>query len=135
MLRKILLVVIATLSSYSLTALSGYILYVTLSGRSEAHLSLLVRFVLNPLIAILVGFVVGTLSKNYPALTAVVGLAPWAVIVHGAGHPDTISGLTSWLLPVIVYGILASVAAIVGWRFRQRGRIGRGVARAGVTAL
>ena len=48
MLRRVLLVVLATVVSYVLTACSGYILYTISEGRSEAHLSLMVRFLFNP---------------------------------------------------------------------------------------
>ena len=48
MLRRVLLVVMATVVSYVLTACSGYILYTISDGRSEAHLSLMVRFLFNP---------------------------------------------------------------------------------------
>lgn len=62
MLRKILLVVMATVVSYSLTAFSGYFLYTLSQGRSEARLSVLVRFIFNPGIALAVGVLVGLLS-------------------------------------------------------------------------
>src|SRR6266404_6165758 len=49
-------------------------------GRSEAHLSLMVRFLFNPLIALAVGALVGLLSSDHPALTSVIGLTPWALM-------------------------------------------------------
>ena len=67
MLRRVLLVVMATVVSYVLTACSGYILYIISDGRSEAHLSLMVRFLFNPLIALIVGVLVGLLSSDHPA--------------------------------------------------------------------
>ena len=53
MLRKVLLVLMAVVLSYGLTAFSGYILYTSSEGRSEAHLSIVVRFIASPLIAVL----------------------------------------------------------------------------------
>jgi uncharacterized membrane protein len=55
MLRRILLVVMAMVASYSLTGISGYMIYTLSQCRSEAQLSLLIRFIFNPLIALVVG--------------------------------------------------------------------------------
>jgi hypothetical protein len=74
MLRRVLLVVMATVVSYVLTACGGYILNTISEGRSEGHLALMVRLLFNPLIALAVGVLVGLLSSDRPALTSVVGL-------------------------------------------------------------
>jgi hypothetical protein len=47
MLRKSLLVIVAIVLSYGLTALAAYILYAYSDRLSERHMSLLVQFVIN----------------------------------------------------------------------------------------
>jgi hypothetical protein len=95
MLRRILLVVMAAVTSFALTACSGYILYTISEGRSEGHLSLMIRFIFNPAIAVLVGVVVGLLSRDHPVLTTIVGLAPWVLMSRAGGallrrvHPES----------------------------------------------
>ena len=115
MLRRVLLVVMATVASYVLTACSGYILYTMSEGRSEAHLSLMVRFLFNPLIALAVGVLVGLLSNDHPALTSVVGLTPWALMLRGPGRGGSVSGLRAWLGGMLVYFALGAVAAAFAW--------------------
>jgi hypothetical protein len=74
MLRKILLVIVAIVFSLALTIFSGYILYKISDRNSEMQLSLMIRFIFNPIIAMLAGVLVGALSKDHPALTSIVGL-------------------------------------------------------------
>ncbi len=127
MLRKVVLVVMAVVTSFAFTALSGYILYTISKGRSEGHLSLLILFIFNPAIAVLVGVLVGLLSKVHPALTSTVGLVPWVLmLLHGSG-----SGLTllAWIGRILVYLVLAAGSAELIWRFRH-GREGGKRARA-----
>jgi len=120
MLRRVLLVVLATVVSYVLTACSGYILYTISEGRSEAHLSLMVRFLFNPLIALAVGVLVGLLSSDHPALTSVVGLTPWALMLRGPGRGGSVSGLRAWLGGMLVYFALGAVAAAFAWQLRHK---------------
>jgi len=134
MLRKILLVIIATVVSYALTAFSGYVLYTLSTGRSEAQLSILVRFVFNPAIALLVGCLVGILSKDHPAWTSAVGLTAWALLVHGSHSSEAIFGLIAWAAPVAVYIVLGAVAGFFAWRLRQRAETSRPGVRAGFRA-
>ncbi len=125
MLRRILLVVMAAIASFALTAWSGYILYTISAGRSEAHLSLMVRFIFNPLIAIVVGVLVGLLSKDHPALTSIVGLAPWVLMLHDSGR-GPVWGKLAWVGPMITYLALGAVAAGLTWRFRQTHAVAKG---------
>jgi hypothetical protein len=119
MLRRVLLVVMAAVVSHVLSACSGYILY-TVSGRSEAHLALMLRFLFNPLIALAVGVLVGLLSSDHPALTSVVGLTPWALMFRGPGRGRSVAGLVAWLGGMLVYFALGAVAAAFAWRFRHK---------------
>lgn len=109
MLRRVLLVVMATVVSFALTAGSGYIIYALSEGRSEAHLSLLVRFVFNPLIALVVGILVGFLSKDHPSVTSIVGILPWATVLQRSMS----------IAPIFVYVALGAIASAFAWRFRS----------------
>lgn len=117
MLRKILLVSMAVVLSYGLTAFSGYILYMSSEGRSEAHLSIVVRFIASPLIAVLVGSLVGLLSTNRPILTLIIGLAPWTIMHLSSNKPDHILGWLSWSAPILVYIPLGATASAFAWRY------------------
>ncbi len=81
MLRKVLLVLMAVVISYGMTAFAGYILYASSVRVSEAHLSIVIRFIASPLIAVLIGSVVGFLSKDRPVPTIIIGLAPWTIML------------------------------------------------------
>jgi hypothetical protein len=105
----------------TLTVIAGYVLYTYSSGRSDAQLSVVVRFLFNPTIALTVGFLIGLLSVDHPALTSVIGIGPWAFLVHGPGSSKTISGLVGWLVPVVVYTVLSASAAVLGWKLRGKG--------------
>lgn len=123
MLRKVLLVVMAVVTSFAFTALSGYILYTISEGRSEGHLSLLIRFIFNPAIAVLVGVLVGLLSKDHPALTSIIGLVPWVLmLLHGSGGGAT---LLAWIGRILVYLALAAGSAALVWRFRHGREAGK----------
>ena len=120
MLRRVLLVAMAIVVSYALTACSGYFLYTISEGRSEAHLSLMVRFIFNPLISLAVGVLVGILSRDHPALTSVVGLAPWVLMVHGSGRGGQLSGTLVWIGGTLAYFALGAFAAGLAWRLRRK---------------
>ena len=112
MLRKALLVITAIVTSYVLTAFAGYMLYVSSEGRSEASLSIVVRFVIDPVIAILIGALIGRFSKNHPVPVAILGLVPWTVMLLGTpSKPNGASGWAGWLFPILAYLVLASAAA------------------------
>ena len=125
MLRRILLVVMAIVASYSLMGISGYLIYTLSQGRSEAQLSLLVRFVFNPVIALVVGALVGFLSKDHPVLVSIVGLAPWAVMVHGSSSGGAILGWLMWVGPILIYLALGATASVLAWRVRNRHQVAR----------
>lgn len=125
MLRRILLVVMAAVTSFALTACTGYILYTISEGWSEGHLSLMIRFVFNPIIAALVGVLVGLLSKDHPALTSIVGLVPWALMLHGLKSAGTLKGNLVWMGAVSVCFVFAASSAILAWRFRHRREDGK----------
>lgn len=121
MLRNGLLVLMAVILSYGLTAVSGYILDISSEGRSEAYLSIVVRFIASPLIAILIGSLVGLLSTNRPISTLIIGLAPWTImLLSGPNKPNHISGWLCWLAPILFYIPLGATCAAFAWRYRSK---------------
>jgi hypothetical protein len=124
MLRKVLLVLMAVVLSYGLTVLAGYLLYISSERLSEAHLSMVVRFMVNPLIFVLIGSLVGFLSKDRPIPTSIIGLAPWTILLLSSPNkPVSISGWLSWLAPILVYAPLGATAAVFAWRYRHKSGI------------
>ena len=115
MLRRILLVVMATVVSYGLTAGGGYVMYTMSSTQSQMHLSLIVRYIVNPLIVFIVGGLVGFLSEDHPSLTAIVGLVPWAAMFYGSMR----------IGPVLGYMVLGAVVSAAAWRVRNRHEAGK----------
>jgi hypothetical protein len=121
MLQKVLLVLSAVVISYGLTAFAGYIVYASSEGRSEAHLSILIRFIASPLIAVLIGGLVGSLSKDRPIPTLIIGLLPWTImLLSSPNKPVSVSGWLSWLAPILVYLPLGATAATFAWRYRHK---------------
>jgi hypothetical protein len=119
MLRKVLLVVLAVPVSFGLTVLSSYLVYANSAGTSEAKLSLVVRFAISPIIAALIGTLVGFLSKDHPTLITVLSLLPWTVFLASPQEPTSLSAWAGWLSPVVIYLLLAAAAARVAWRYRS----------------
>jgi len=135
MFRKTLLVITATILSYALTVIGGYVIVYTMTpARTDAQLSVFVRFVLNPVIALLVGGVVGILSKDHPAWTSAIGLVAWALLVHGSRGSGGIPGVVTWTVPVVTYIAIGAEAASLAWRLRRRASGDRPGIRAGVAA-
>jgi hypothetical protein len=129
MLRKVLLVVLATVVSHLLAALSGYVLYQLSTGLSEANLGVMARYTAGPLIAILTGSLVGFLSKDHPVPTSMVGLAPlWVLNLFSPNKPTWAS-----LVSGFTYIALGGIAALFAFRLRRRlefvkrSDVGRGV--------
>jgi hypothetical protein len=120
MLRRILLVVMAVALSYGLAALAGYILYSVSEGRSESHLSVIVRFIVSPVVAIVIGGLVGFLSKDHPVPTSIVGLAPWAIMLLSPNKPVSPLSWVVWLVPLLVYLPLGGAISAFAWRLHQR---------------
>jgi predicted neutral ceramidase superfamily lipid hydrolase len=121
MLRKSLLLVMAVFVSYGLTVLAGYLLYSNSKGRSEAHLSMFIQFLISPIIAVLIGTLVGLLSKDHPVAISTLGLVPWTIMLLSSPHkPASAWGWASWLCPLVVYLPLGAAAASVAWRYHRK---------------
>lgn len=116
MLRKVFLVVLATVVSHLLAALSGYVLYTLSMGLSEATLGVIARYTVGPLITILTGSLVGFLSKDHPVPTTMVGLSPlWLLNLFSQNKPTWAS-----LAPGFTYIALGGIAALLAFRLRRR---------------
>jgi hypothetical protein len=121
MLRKLLLVLMTVIVSFALTAFAGYILYASSGEQSEARLSTIVILLISPLIALLIGGLVGFLSEDHPIPTLIIGLAPWTLLLlSGPNKPASISGWLGWLLPVLVYIPVGAATAEYAWRIRHK---------------
>jgi hypothetical protein len=120
MVRKALLIILAVAVSFGLTALAGYLVYTNSAGTSERNLSLVIRFAISPIVAVLIGTVVGFLSKDRPVVITVLGLLPWTVMfLANPQKPPTWSAWAVWLFPLVVYLPLAATAAWLLWRYRS----------------
>ena len=81
MVRNFLSIALGILLSFLLLPAGGYFVYhlEQSTGWPEPRLGSLVRFVMNPLIAIVVGSVVGAVAKSRAAVLAALSLLPWAL--------------------------------------------------------
>ncbi len=121
MVRSALLIISAVVVSFGLTALAGYLVYNNSAGTSEKNLSLVIRFAISPIIAVLIGTVVGFLSKDRPVLITILGLMPWTIMFLASPHrPPTLSAWAVWLSPLVLYLPLAATAAWLLWQHRCR---------------
>jgi YD repeat-containing protein len=59
------------------------------------------------------------LSKDHPALTSIVGFAPWALALHGPAGRGPLWGTLSWVGPTLAYVALAACFAALAWRLRH----------------
>ena len=121
MLRKTLLVILAVAVSFGLTAFAGYVVYSNSADTAETNLSLVVRFAINPIIAVLIGALVGRLSKDHPALVAVLGLAPWTMMLLASPHkPTSLSAWAGWFSPLVICLPLSAAVARWTWRYSHQ---------------
>jgi hypothetical protein len=104
--------------SFGLTTLGGYLLYNMSGHTNEYQLSWFSNHLFTPCIAAVTGCLVGTLSKDHPVLTAVVGLLPWTLSLNLYTGRVTPSALST----MVELEFLTGVAAAVGWRFLQSNR-------------
>jgi hypothetical protein len=125
MLRKIFIVMLGVVIVYLATAGGGYLLYSMerSAAWSEPQLGKLVRYVLNPMISILVGLLVGSLAKSRAGLLASLSLAPLAIPLFRS----RLLSSSHELLVIFVsclYILLGAVAAEIVFRVRTRVRVG-----------
>ena len=81
MFRQILVVALGIFLSFLAVPAGGYVLYrLSYVIPQEATVGQLVRYILNPVIAFLVGACVGALAKSRAGLLAALSLVPWALV-------------------------------------------------------
>ncbi len=118
--RTILLVVMAVIVSFALTAFGGYFLYRFSAQANEHQLSWLANHLLNPCSAVVIGLLVGSLSRNHAIPTAIVGLAPWALSLNIYCCRPTAEAISA----LCELEVLAAIAAALSWRlFHKKGPI------------
>lgn len=118
MARQVLTVIVGVAVGFMLAAAGGYLLY-NLSGRWPHAGPALARYVLNPIIALLVGACVGGLAKSRPGLLAMLSLVPSEFGILINRH----LGLTNLLLMVFLGAVgllIGAGAAIATFRVRAR---------------
>jgi hypothetical protein len=122
MLRQLLTVVLGASVCFLAVAGSGYLMYRLSDSMPEHQLGLLNRSILSPCIALLVGACVGSLAKSWPAILAVLSLAPWMQPFFSPQHHDAAHFLILISLDVLYLCIGAATATVV---FRRRRRTSR----------
>jgi hypothetical protein len=76
--RSILALGIGIVVSFLASALGGYLLY-RMSGQIGPQAPALARYVLNPIIAIIVGAMMGGLLEARAGILTAIALVPWAL--------------------------------------------------------
>ncbi len=120
MVRRVILVLGAVVASYLLTAVSGYLLYRFSEFRTEAQLSVIVRFIFDPTIALIIGVLVGLFTRDHPAITAVASLAPWVLTINAPSAAALSRSPFPSIVSILVPLALGATAASFAWRYRQK---------------
>ena len=82
-------------------------------------MSRLARYVLNPVIALMVGTCVGALAKSRPGLLATLSLTPWALLLFLSRRLDALHEAIL-ILSSILSVCMGVAAAIFIFRVRTR---------------
>jgi hypothetical protein len=119
--RQILIVLLGVVLSYLLIVTSAYIVYrIELSTSwSEPQLGALLRYLIDPLIAIIVGGVAGALAKKRAGLLAALSLLPLATVIPIFKRLDSLRETVLIFLSCFYLLLGASVAQLT---FRMRAR-------------
>jgi hypothetical protein len=121
--RQILAVMVGIALSFLASAVGGYLLY-RLPETSGHQLGMLVRYVLNPVIAVVVGTCVGVLAKSLPGTLGALSLMPWALGFVFYRRQSLEHGSL-----IVLLGILDVVVGIVAAKIAFRMRTGASPAR------
>jgi hypothetical protein len=116
--RQILAVALGVVVSFLAAAGGGYFLY-QLSDSLGHQAPLLARYILNPVIALLVGVCVGALAKSSAGVLAALSLTPWALGFLFAQRQDASHSLVLALLSLL-YLLIGMVVATGTFRMRTR---------------
>jgi hypothetical protein len=116
--RQILAVAVGVVLSFLTAAAGGYFLY-RFSDSFGNQAPMLARYILNPVIALLVGACVGALAKSHPGVLAALSLAPWALGFLFAQRQNALHSLILVLLGLL-YLFIGAAAATATFRMRTR---------------
>jgi hypothetical protein len=101
-MKKFLVILLAACASFGLTILSSMIVFSQIS--SDAAQRFAFRYVSSPLIAVIVGVLVGLVVRDRVRIVAALGLAPWTLWVVFA---------TNWRVASVSHKVLTIVSATV----------------------
>jgi len=119
--RQILAVIVGIVFSFLATAACGYALYQFSDRWSEPQLGTFARYVADPIIAIIVGALVGLLAKSRPAFVAALSLAPWA-FAFPLSRRQSLRNEMILLVLSLIYIVVGAMVARIVFRMRARAR-------------
>jgi MFS family permease len=110
MLRSVWVIALAVIVSFALSASGGYFLYLFSSRQSEVRLGLFARYIISPLIAVIVGALVGYLIRDHAGLTTTISLMPWGYVLSSSVS----------IGPILEYVLLAILTSVFVFRKKTR---------------
>ena len=116
--RHIFTVLAGILLSILSAAAGGYLIY-RLSAQWPQTGPALARYVVGPIIAVLVGICVGIFAKSHPGLLACLSLLPSSIVVL-AFRGLNFTNFLLMIVLVVVEMLVAAVVAKLTFRIRRR---------------
>lgn len=113
MIRNLVLIALAILISFSLTIAGGYAMYHFSAAANEYQLGWFANHLFNPIVAVIVGLLIGSFSRSHAVIITVLGLMPWALSLNIYGCRPIAAAAGA----LIELEILGAVAAVVSWKF------------------
>jgi hypothetical protein len=116
-MKKLTVVVLGVFASFALTIVSARILFHFASN--DAALRFAVRYVSSPLIALVVGAVIGLAIRDKAGVIAALSLGPWTlwIVLTTNWSAATLSQMAVTIVSALVYVALGiSAATIVAGR-------------------
>lgn len=117
-MRQILAVALGIVLSFAAVPVSGYLLY-RFSDSLPNQGPVLARYIINPVVALLVGACVGSLAKSRAGTLAVLSLVPWALTLTWFGRHDQ-AHLTTLIILGFLYLLAGMSAGMAIFRIRTR---------------
>ncbi len=117
-MRQVMAVALGVVLSFVAVPVSGYFLY-RLSDSLSNQGPVLARYLINPVVALLVGACVGALAKSRAGTLAALSLAPWAFALPWVGRHDQ-AHLVTLIILGFLYLLLGMAAGIATFRIRTR---------------
>jgi uncharacterized membrane protein YbhN (UPF0104 family) len=122
MRRQVLTVVVGIALSFLATAVMGYVLYQLSHSLDEGSLGHIARYILQPVVALLVGAAVGALAKARPGSLAALSLIPSVLAFFFAAWRRIEGHFLLFLILEIVCLIVAVTMASVVFAVLERTR-------------